>query len=182
MTGANFQCGHPADLPVLNDQGSNKPLFIATDIGLHELLKHHMEQSLTGKVANVEGTGAPLTTKGSGAQFAFVIAVKGNAHVFHVDQGPTGGAAHNFYGVLVAQIIAALDCVIGVVFPVVAPVQEGRVYASLGGVGVAAHRMNFADYCGVGAIGPSGYCCPHPGQSRANYQDVVLQHIFSAFS
>ena len=99
--------------------------------------------------------------------------------MFHIDEGLAGRAAHHLNGVLVAQEIAALDGVVGVIFPIVAPVEEGGVDAALGGVGMAAYRMNLADNGGVGPVGPGGDGRAHSGQAGADYQNIMLQHTLS---
>ena len=155
----------------------HEPLFVAADAGLDELLEHDVEQGLSGEVADEEGAGAALTAEGAGAQVAFVVPVEGDAEVLHVNEGPSGGAAHYFDSVLVAQEVTALHRVVGVVFPVIAPVGEGRVDAALRRVGVAADGVNFTDNRRAGAVGAGRDGCPHTGKSGADYQDIMLQHI-----
>ena len=178
LAGADFQGRYPRHLPLLHYQRGNEPLLVAADAGLDQLLEHHMEQGLAGEIAHKKGARPPLPAKGPGAQFALVVPVKGNPHVFHIDERLAGRAAHHLNGILVAQEIAALDGVIGVIFPIIPPVEQGGVDAPLSGVGMAAYRMNLADNGGVGAAGPGGDGRPHSGQPGADYQNIMLQHTF----
>ena len=182
LPGADFQGHYPGHLPILHYQRGNEPLLITADAGLDKLLEHHMEQGLAGEIAHKESARPPLPAESPGAQLALIVPVKGNAHVFHIDKGFAGGTAHYLDGVLVAEEVAALDSVVGVVLPIVAAVEEGGVDAALGGVGMAAYRMNLADYGGVGAVGPGGDGRAHTGQPGADYQNIMLQHTFSLFS
>ena len=108
-----------------------------------------MEQCLSGEVANKKGAGTALSTECPSAELAVVVAVESNTHVLHVDQGSAGLATHDLDGVLVAQVVAAFDRVVGMVFPVVAAIQQGGVDPALGSIGVTAHRMHLADDGGV---------------------------------
>ena len=131
---------------------------------------------MAGEVADEECPGAALSTEGPSAQSALVVTVEGDAEVLHVDESLARCLAHDLDGVLIAQVVAALHRVIGVVFPFVAPVGEGRVDAALGCVRVAAHRVHFADDCcgGTSSSGRDGR--PHPCQTCADYQDIMLEH------
>ena len=79
-----------------------------------------------------ESARPPLATESPGAQAAVIVPIEGDAHVLHVDQGGARLTTHHLDGVLVSQEVAALDGVVGVVFPVVAAIQKGRVDAALG--------------------------------------------------
>ena len=104
-----------------------------------------------------------MSAKRPGPQPAFVISVEGYAHVLHVDQRLPGRLTHDLYRILVAQEVAALYRVIGMVFPLVPPVCEGGIDAPLGSVGVAPYRVDFADDCRVGAADLGSDSSPHSG-------------------
>jgi hypothetical protein len=76
---------------------------------------------------------------------------------------------------LIAQVIAALDGVEGVVFPGVTPVGKGSVNATLSGVGVASNRMNLAYNCYVSPSLMGGQSGSHSSQACSNYKDIVFQ-------
>jgi hypothetical protein len=75
---------------------------------------------------------------------------------------------------LIAQKVASLDGIVGMVFPVIAAVGEGRVNPALGCIGMATDRVHLADYRGIGAIGPSRDGRTHPSQSGSDHQDIML--------
>ena len=135
-----------------------------------------MEHGLAGEVPDEKGPGAALAPEGPGSQASFVVAVESNAHVLHVDQGLAGRLAHDLDGVLIPQVVAALHRVICVFLPVIAPVQQRGIDASLRRAGVAAHRMDLADDGGAGSFIPRGDGGAHARQSGSNYQHIVLQH------
>ena len=110
------------------------------------------------------------------AQPSLVVPVERHPHVLHVDQGLPRRLAHNLDRVLVSQEVAALNRIVGVVFPLVPPVGQRRIDAALGRVGVTPHRVDLADYGGVGPAGVGRNRSPHPGQSGPYHQNVMLQH------
>ena len=177
LTGTYLQGHDAADLAVFDDQGSDEPLFVTPHSRLDELFEHHVEHGLTGEVADEECSGAALAAEGAGPQVALVVPVEGDAEVLHVDQCPARGLAHDLYRILIAQEVAALHRVVGVVFPVIAAVGQRGVDAALGRVGVTSHRMYLADDGRVGPVRPRGYRRPHAGQTGSDYQDIMLQHV-----
>ena len=162
LTGADIQGDDASGLPAFHDERCNKPLFVAAHAGFDELLEHDVEQGLSGEVADEKGAGAPLTAEGSRAQPSLVVPVEGNPHVLHVNKRSAGLSTHHFNGVLVAQVVAALDGVVGVVFPIISAVQQCRVDATLGGVGMTPHRVHLADDGGVGSGGAGRNGGSHP--------------------
>ena len=81
-------------------------------------------------------------------------AVEGQAHVLQVVDRLDGLAAHDLDGVLVGQVVAALDGVEHVPLPVVLlEVAERRADAALGGAGVRAGRVELAEDGDVGLAG-----------------------------
>ena len=115
-----------------------------------------------------------LAAEGAGAEATFVVPVEDDAHVLQVDEFRPRLGAHILDGVLVAQVIAALDGVEGVVFPAVAAVGQGGVDAPLGGVGVAADGVNLADDGHVGPALMGGQRRSHAGEAGPDYQNIVL--------
>ena len=177
LSGAYLQRGYSGNLTFFDDERGYKPFFVTLHAGLYQLLKHDVEQGLTGEVTDEEGTGASLAPKGPSTQLALVVSIERHAHVLHIDQRLTSGAAHNFNGILVAQVVAALDCIVGMVFPIISPVGQSGVDTTLSGAGVAPYGMNLTDDRGVGATCPSGDGGSHSSQSRAYYQHIMFQHL-----
>ena len=84
-----------------------------------------------------------------------------------------GLAAHDLDGVLIAEEVAALDRVVGVLMPVVAPVGQGRVDAALRGVRVASDGIDLGEHGHIGA-GPGGLQRrAHTGKPRAKHQHIM---------
>ena len=79
-----------------------------------------------------------------------------------------GLGAEDLDGVLVAQVVAALDGVEGVVLPGVVLVHGG-VDTALGGVRVAADGMDLADNRDVGALELGG----RPARMPANPAPII---------
>ena len=85
-------------------------------------------------------------------------------------------AAHDLDGVLVAQVVAALHRVEGVILPRVSALGEGCVDSTLRSVGVAADRVDFGDYCYVGAVLLCSEGRSHTGEARADDKNIVVKH------
>jgi hypothetical protein len=106
-------------------------------------------------------------------------AVKGNPEALQLIDGRDGFAAHQLGGGLVGQVVASLDGVEGVFFPVVVfslgAIPKPGVDPSLGGDGVGAERVDPGDdgqrEPRVGAEDGR-----KTGQSAADDQDVVRDH------
>ena len=96
-------------------------------------------------------TGLPVTLlvcppKGRCEMRPIGRAVEGQAHVFQFENGLDGLLAHELDGILVAEVIGALDRVVGVPFGVVFfEIAERRANAALRRAGVRAGGIQFAD-------------------------------------
>ena len=90
-------------------------------------------------------------------------------------------AAHYLDGILIAEIVAALDSVEGVVSPIVSPVRQRRVDPALRRVRVAAHRMDLGDNGDIYTAVPGRESGSHAGESGADYQYIVVEQA-KAFS
>ena len=135
-----------------------------------------MQQRLAREVGNEEGAVPALAAECAGPQVARFVAVEYDSHVLHVDHFPARLPTHDLDGVLVAQVVAALDRVVGVVAPVIAPIGQRGVDAALGRVGVASHRVYLADDGHVGAVAVGGQRRTHPRQPCAYDQHIVVEH------
>ena len=174
---SDLQRHHTADLSVLDHQGGYEPFLVAAHARLDQLLEHHVQERLPGEIADEEGASPALAAECPSSQVALIVAVEGNAKMLHVNQGAPGGAAHHLDGILVAEEIAPLDRVVGVVLPVIATVSQGGVDPALSCVGVAADGVYLADNRSVGAVGSCRDCCAHTGQPGSDYEDIMLQHV-----
>ena len=128
-----------------------------------------MEDGLAGDVGDEESPGKGGATEASCAEPASLVAVEDHAHMLEFDDVARGFTGHDLNGVLVSEVVGALDGVEGVGFPVVVPalLGHGRVDAALGGIGVATNGVNFGDYGYVGAVSVGLKSGPHTGESRA---------------
>ena len=100
------------------------------------------------------------------------LAVEDGAHVLQLDDVVRGLAAHGLDSVLVAEVVAALDGVVGVVLPGVV-VTDGGVDAALSGDGMAAQGVDLAEQGDVDAGARDFEGGAHSRQTRSYDEDVV---------
>jgi hypothetical protein len=130
-----------------------------------------MEHSMTGSVGS--GTGSlnsvlaeflSMSTEATLENPAVFDAAEGHAHVFEFDNNFGSHTAHEFYGVLIAKVIASLDGVEHVPDPVVGlHVAQGRRNASLSRYRMRAGREDLADDSSIdnfGSFERSSKSCP----------------------
>ena len=160
--------------PVLHDEGGGEELIVGGYLVFQDLLVACVEHGLTGDVGDEVGTRIGGAPEGSGPQPAFFISVEDDAHVLQLDDVAGGLLAQDLDGVLIAQVVAALHGIEGVGLPGV-PFREGGVDAALGGVGVAAHGVDFGEhrYVCARALGLDGR--PQARHPRPDYQYIVLK-------
>ena len=142
VSGLHLHDDRAGALALFHDEREHEPLLVHADAEAQNLLVENVEEGLTGEVGHEERPGLSLAPERADAQPSRVVAVEDHPHVLHGDNLVPRLAAHHLDGVLVAEIVAALDGVVGVVFPAVASVGQGGVDASLGGVGVASHGVH----------------------------------------
>src|SRR5699024_2705425 len=81
-------------------------------------------------------------------------AVEGQPHLLEVEHRVDGLLGHHLGGVLVHQVVTALDGVVGVPLPVVVlDVRQRGTHAALGRAGVGAGGGELGDDRGAGALG-----------------------------
>ena len=161
---------------VLHERG-DEPLLVAVDllVVLHQLLVEHVQQRLAGDVGDVVGARRRGAAERAGAELALGAAVEGDAVVLEPQHLVGRLAAHDLDRVLVAEVVRALDGVVGVRLPRVVGVQRG-VDAARGRVGVRADRVDLA-HDGDGRPGArGGERSALAGQSGADDEDVVCGH------
>ncbi len=124
-------------------ESGREPLFVDFDAGFENLIVERDEQRLAGDVADEIGARLRGAAEGARAELAVLVAVEDDAHVLELDDVARRLAAHHLDGVLIGEIVAALDRVERVRFPGVALADRG-VDAALRGVGMAADRMHLA--------------------------------------
>ncbi len=101
-------------------------------------------------------------------------AVEREAHVLEVDDGVDRLLGEDLRGILIDQVVTALDGVEGVPLPVVLlDVREGCGHAALRRAGVGASGVELGDHGGAGVrSGLDGRA--HPGAAGAHDHDVEL--------
>jgi len=159
------------------------------DVGLDALLVEGLQDHVAGAVCGVARAAhrGLAMVAGVPAELALVDqAVRGpverQPHVLQVQHRIDGLAGHHLRGVLVHQVVAALDGVEGVPLPVVLlDVAEGGAHPALGRAGVRPGGVELAEH---GRAGPGGRLerRPHPRAPGADDDDVVLVGLHRVWS
>ena len=134
-----------------------------------------MQDRLAGDVGHVVGARGAGAAEGALAQPPLLVAVEGHAEVLELEQLLGRLAAHDLDGVLVAQVVRALDRVEGVRLPGVLGVERG-VDAALGRVRMGADRVDLGDDAHGCALLRRGEGGALAGQSGSYDKDVVMGH------
>jgi len=183
FAGCQLHCHHAGGhavyprMRVDHQQVNNLEFVKEGDVILDALLVECLQDHVTSAVGGV--TGAPhwfagdvvgVSAKRTLGNFAVRCTVEGQAHVFQFIDGRDGLVAHELDGILVAEVIGAFDRIVGVPFRVVFfQVAQGCANAALGGAGVRAGGVEFADYGGLGGLG--GVQAGHQACAACAYHD-----------
>ncbi len=154
--------GHDARGPAVHEQQvEHLELVEEVDLVLQALLVEGLQDHMPGAVGGVAGAvhrlaghvvGVPA--KGPLRDLPFGRAVEREAHVLELEHGIDGLIAHELDGILIAEIIGALDRIIGVPLRLVfLQVAEGGADAALRGAGVGTRGVELADDSGLGVAG-----------------------------
>ncbi len=139
---------------------------------------------MTGAVGGVAGAAnrslaviTRVATEPTLVDLALGGAVERQTHLLQVEHRVDGFLGHDLDGVLVGEVVATLDGVEGVPFPVVfLDVRQGCAHAALGRAGVAARRVELGQYRGAGAgAGFDGRA--HAGAAGADDDYVVTMFL-----
>ena len=115
-----------------------------------------------------------MTAEATLVDLALGRAVERQAHVLEVEDGVDGLLGENLGRILVDEVVAALDGVVGVPLPVVFfDVGEGSGHAALRRAGVRAGRVELGDDRGVGVRSGLDRGA-HPGAAGTDDDDVEL--------
>jgi hypothetical protein len=159
-------------------------LVVELDPQLHAVLVQRLQDHVAGAVRGV--TGPPdrglTVVAGVPAEAALVDpplrgAVERQAHLLQVQDGVDGLLAHHLGGVLVDQVVTALDGVEGVPLPVVVlDVGQGGAHAALRRAGVRPGRVQLGQHGGAGAFaGLDGRA--HPGTAGTDDHHVITVEL-----
>ena len=176
VAGPHLHDDRAAALAVLDYEREDEPLLVDPDVGLHDLLVQDVEKRLAGEVGYEECAGLPLASKGASTEAALFVPAEDDTHVLHGDDLAARLAAHDLDGVLVAEVVAALHRIVGVILPRVPALGEGCVDSTLRRVGVAADRVDLGDYCYVGGLLLCGEGRSHAREARADDKNIVVKH------
>ena len=136
----------PAADAVLDAERGGEVLFVDLDAEALELLPQGVQDNQAGDVGRVAGARRPGPTEGALGDAAVGHPREDAATVLEPDDLPRGVVGHRLDGVLVAQVVRALDAVEGVVLRrVVLAVPQRRVDTTLRRARVAADRVHFGD-------------------------------------
>ncbi len=163
----------PAARVVAQREARQEPLLVDLDAALEALLVERVQDDEARDVGRVGGARIAGAAERPLGDRAVVVAAEGTAHVLERDQVARRLAGHDLDGVLVAEVVGALDGVEHVGFPGVV-VAQGAVDAALGAAGVAAHRVHLGDEGDVGAGVGGRDGGPQAGQAGADDEHVVL--------
>ena len=131
------------------------------DALLDAVLVQGLQDHVAGAVGGVAGPadGGLAVIAGMAAEATLVDAALGRAverqaHLLQIEHRVDGFLAHDLGGVLVDQVVAALDGVEGVPFPVVVlDIGQRGAHAALGRAGVRARRVELGQHGRAGALG-----------------------------
>ena len=164
-----------------NDHVHDLKFVKETDFVFDALLVERLQDHVPGAVGGMAGAAHQFL-----AEFARVPAesaladalrrgaVKWQAHVLELNDGVHGVFGEDFRGVLVSQIIAALDGVVGVVdWLVFIQVAQCRADAALRRAGVAARGVELADDRDIRAA-LAGIERRHQARAARAYDDRVM--------
>ncbi len=157
------------------------------DVVLDAVLIQRLQDHVAGAVGGVAGPAhrCLAVVAGVPAEPALVDAALGraverHAHLLEVEHRVDGFLAHDLDGVLVGEVVAALDGVEGVPLPVVLfDVGQCRAHAALRRAGVAAGRVELRQHRGARSR-PRLDGGPHSRAACTDDDDVVamfLNHV-----
>ena len=131
---------------VLDHEVERVPLGVDLDAASEELLEEHGEHGVAGAVGGVAGARGGVSAEASLGDAALVVAGKRAAHVLELKDVLGAFAGKDFGGVLVDEVVAALDGVEHVQVPgVLGGVAERGGDAALRRAGVGSQRMDLRE-------------------------------------
>ena len=171
--------GDPVDLG--HHQVEHVVLVEEVDAVLDAVLEQRLQDHVAGAVGRVAGAAhrrlavvAGVAAEAALVDLALRRAVERQAHLLEVEDRVDGLLREDLGGILVDQVVAALDGVEGVPLPVVfLDVREGRGHAALRRAGVRAGGVELGDHRGAGVRAGLDRGA-HPGATGPDDDDVVL--------
>ncbi len=170
------------------DEVEHVELVEEVDAELHAVLEQRLQDHVAGAVGRVARAAhgrlavvGRVTAEAALVDLALGRAVEGQAHVLEVDDGVDGLFGEDLRGILVDEVVAALDGVEGVPLPgVLFDVRERGRHAALRRTGVRARGVELRDDGGLRAgAGLDGRA--HSCAARADDDDVELVVVDAVF-
>ena len=163
------------------EQVEHVVLVIELHLLLDALLVQRLQNHVSGAVGRIAcaphgrlAVVARVSTKAALVDVAVLGAVEGKAHLLEIEHGVDRLVAQDLRGVLVNQVVAALDRVEHVPLGVVIlDIAQCRGHAALRGAGVGARGVQLGQDCSAGALRAfEGRA--HASAAGAHDHDVVL--------
>ena len=173
--------GHRAAHGLGENQVQDIELVEELDVVLDAVLVERLQDHVAGPVGRVAGPShrgfavvAGMPAEAALVDTALRGSVERHAHLLKVQNRVDGFLAHDLDGVLIGEVIPALDGVEGVPLPVVLfDVGQGRAHAALGRTGVAAGRVELGQH-GRADSRPGLHGGAHSGAAGTDDENVVL--------
>jgi len=192
MKSVNLPCGqaerhNSGTSSLLNQQVKHVVFIVKVHVVLDALLVAGLKNHVAGAVRGIAGTAhgsfaeiARVAAEGPLGDLPVGRAAKGQAPMLEIVYGFDGLAAEDLHGVLVSQIVAALDGVEHVPFPMVLfQISQCSANSTLRRSGVRARRIELAQHRHVALPGKlqRGHqprsSCPH------HYRVIPLDHMIT---
>ena len=165
---------HALAAVVVDDELPGEELLIDLEVALHDLLVEDVDEHVAGDVRRIGGPRRPRGAEGPLRDAPVVGAREDRAPVLELVDVAGRLVAEDLDRVLVAQVVGALDGVVGVLLgTVLGRVPERRVDPALGRAGVAADRMDLREKRDVRAEIVSLDRGAHAGAPGADDEHVV---------
>ncbi len=182
---ANLHSYHAADAPLVDQQIEHQVFVEETHLILDRILIHSLEEHMPGAVSSFAraANGRLAIVAGMAAETPLVNApigraVEGQAAMLQFVNGIDGITGKDLRRRLVHQIVAALDGIIHMPFPVIfLQVAQGRSHTALSRAGVRARGVDLTQhrYAGLGQL----HCGHQASAARANdYHVEFIVHRF----
>ena len=165
---------------LVDDERGHEDLDVHLDLALVSALDERVQQVVPGLVGAVAGAREPGAAERPLRDAPVVEATERAAPVVHLEDDPGSVLGHLDGGVLVGQVVRALDRVEGVllgrVVVTVRMVGKRRVDAALRGAGVAAAGVDLAEDRHVQAVRLGLHGGAEPREPAADHDELMMRH------
>ncbi len=184
LAGGQLVGDHPGHDALGEQQVQHVEFVVEFDVVLDALLVERLQDHVTGTVGRItrasDGRFTVVTgvaTEATLVDPAFGRAVERQAHLLQVEDRVDGLLAHDLGGVLVDQVVTALDRIEGVPLPVVLlDVGQGCAHTALGRPGVGARGIQLGQHRGATTL--AGFeRRAHPRAAGAHDDRVVFVNL-----